>query len=89
MRILALLVAVMLLVAGCAGTEAKKDSWAEEPARLAAEYLARAQGQEARGELVEALESTKLALTADPANAAAAAESVSPRRELSAIWFSS
>jgi nucleoid-associated protein YgaU len=85
MKILALLVAAMLLVVGCAGTEVKKDTKAEESARLAAEYLARAQGQEARGELVEALESTKLALTADPANAAAAAQRESLERRLNAL----
>ena len=85
MRILALLVAVMLLVAGCAGTEAKKDSRAEEPARLAAEYLARARDQESRGQLVEALESYKLALTADPANAAAAAERGALERKLNGL----
>jgi tetratricopeptide (TPR) repeat protein len=85
MKIQALLMAAMLLVAGCAGTEVKKDTKAEESARLAAEYLVRAQGQESRGELVEALESTKLALTADPANAAAAAQREALERRLNAL----
>ena len=85
MKTLALLVAVMLLVAGCAGTEVKKDSQAEESVRLAADYLARARDQESRGELVEALESYKLALTADPANAAAAAERGALERKLNGL----
>ena len=85
MRMLAVLVAVLLLIAGCAGTEVKKDGQAGEPARLTAEYLARARDLESRGQLVEALESYKLALTADPANAAAAAERGALERKLNGL----
>jgi len=77
--------AMVLLIAGCAGNEVKQESKTQDPARLAEEYLARAQQQEARGELVEALESCKLALTVDPGNATAASKQAELERKLNAL----
>ncbi|MGE5258312.1 MAG: LysM peptidoglycan-binding domain-containing protein [Hyphomicrobiales bacterium] len=66
------MISVLLLFAavftGCAALEAKKEPSAEDKARLANEYLAKAHEQETKGDLVEALESYKLALTVDPEN---------------------
>jgi tetratricopeptide (TPR) repeat protein len=85
MKIQALLVAAILALAGCAGTEVKKDTQAADSARQAAEYVTRARDQESRGELLEALESYKLALTVDPANAAAAAQRAEVERRLNGL----
>jgi tetratricopeptide (TPR) repeat protein len=65
---LAVLVVLVAIVAGCAAREVKKEASAEEKARLAKEYLSKAQQQETQGDWVEALEGYKLALTVDPEN---------------------
>jgi tetratricopeptide (TPR) repeat protein len=62
------LVVLVAILAGCAAPEVKKEASAEEKARLATEYLAKAQQAETQGDWVAALESYKLALTVDPEN---------------------
>ncbi|MGB5746119.1 MAG: tetratricopeptide repeat protein [Desulfobacterales bacterium] len=53
---------VLALAVGCAGLGKKS------PAQLADEYTAKAKAYEAQGDMVEALEQYKLALTVDPEN---------------------
>ena len=62
-----MLLVLAAVFAGCAGSEVKKGAQADEKSKLTGEYMARAQQQESQGDLVEALESYKLALTVDPA----------------------
>ena len=53
---------VLALAVGCTGLGKKS------PAQLAEEYTAKAKAYEAQGDMVEALEQYKLALTVDPEN---------------------
>ena len=80
--VLAVLVAI---VTGCAQLGVKKEATAEEKARLANEYLAKAQQQETQGDLVEALESYKLALTVDPDNKMALGKRAEFEKKLNAL----
>lgn len=84
MKILSALLLFAILLAGCAGKEVQPEP-KEDPTRLAAEYVERARQQEARGELVEALESYKLALTVDPGSAAASAARAELEQKLNAL----
>lgn len=68
------LLVLAAICASCAGLEVKKDTSAEDKTRLVEEYLGRARQQESKGDLVEALESYRLALTVDPANPTAQAK---------------
>ena len=68
MKTKAVFFAVFLVIAGCAGSEVKKEAPVADKAKMVAGYLATAEQQESKGELVEALESYKLALTVDPEN---------------------
>lgn len=69
-------VLVLVLAVGCAGIGKKS------PAQLAEEYTAKAQNYESQGNLVEALEQYKLALTVDPENLLAKEKSTVIEQEL-------
>ncbi|MBI5580492.1 MAG: LysM peptidoglycan-binding domain-containing protein [Deltaproteobacteria bacterium] len=68
MKSQAVFFAVFLVIAGCTGSEVKKEDSVADKVKMTAGYLATAQQQESKGELVEALENYKLALTVDPEN---------------------
>jgi tetratricopeptide (TPR) repeat protein len=73
------------LVTGCAAPDVKKDTNAEDKARRVEAYLARAQQQESKGDIVEALESYRLALTVDPANPTAQGKQAEIEKKLDAL----
>ncbi|MFO7707172.1 MAG: LysM domain-containing protein [Desulfobacterales bacterium] len=76
MKTHALIPALLVLAAlssGCSTPDLRKEAGKEEAPKLAETYLDQAQQHELRGELVEALESYRVALTVDPGNSAAAA----------------
>jgi tetratricopeptide (TPR) repeat protein len=80
--VVSLVLMVAVIIAGCPAPEVKqeKPTATKEKNSRVEEHLVRAQEQETRGELVEALESYRLALKVDPANATA----LSKRTELEA-----
>jgi len=80
-----MLLVLAAVFAGCAGSEMKKDAQADEKSKLTGEYMARAQQQESQGDLVEALESYKLALTVDPANPTAQAKQAEIEKKLNLL----
>ena len=85
MKTHAVFFAVCLVIAGCAGTEVKKEASVADKAKMIAGYLATAQQQESKGELVEALENYKLALTVDPENQTAQAKRAEIEKKLSGL----
>jgi tetratricopeptide (TPR) repeat protein len=85
MKTHAVFFAVCLVIAGCAGTEVKKEAPVADKAKMIAGYLATAQQQESKGELVEALENYKLALTVDPENPTAQAKRAEIEKKLSGL----
>lgn len=82
---ISVLLVLTAIVAGCAALEVKKEATAEDKARLANEYLAKAQQQETKGDLVEALENYKLVLTADPENKTALGKRADIEKKLSGL----
>jgi tetratricopeptide (TPR) repeat protein len=85
MKTHAVFFAVFLVIAGCAGPEVKQAPPDADKTNMVAGYLATAQQQESKGELVEALESYKLALTVDPENQTAQGKRAEIEKKLSSL----
>jgi len=83
--LVSMLLVLAVVFAGCAGPDLKKDAEADDKTKLAGEYMARARQQESQGDLVEALESYKLALTVDPADATAQAKQAEVEKKLNLL----
>jgi tetratricopeptide (TPR) repeat protein len=83
--LVSMLLLAAALVAGCAAPDVKKDTNAEDKTRRVEEYLARAQQQESKGDIVEALESYRLALTVDPANPTAQGKQAEIEKKLDVL----
>jgi len=83
--LVSMLLVLAVVFAGCAGPDLKKDAEADDKTKLAGEYVARARQQESQGDLVEALESYKLALTVDPADATAQAKQAEVEKKLNLL----
>jgi tetratricopeptide (TPR) repeat protein len=85
MKTKAVFVAVFLVIAGCAAPEVKQEAPVADKAKMVAGYLATAEQQESKGDLVAALESYKLALTVDPENQTAQDKRAEVEKKLTAL----
>jgi tetratricopeptide (TPR) repeat protein len=80
-----MLLVLAAILSGCAAPEVKKDTRPEDRSKLAEEYLTKAQQQESKGDLVDALESYTLALTVDPGNPTAQGKQAEIEKKLNAL----